>query len=127
MEIKLDELFTLWAQWNAKTISGDDFAMAFRRAFPKETVDAWDTISGFHSRRKTGTKITESFGLKIGDRCKLSEEYFNHTRSKRGSEKRFEVIGFGKKGWDEESVRIKRLDLPSGKREYYHYSFLERY
>ena len=70
-------------------------------------------------------KVKEKFGFKIGDECKLSEEYFKHSNSRRGLERRFKVTGFGK-GWYEESVRVKRLDLSSGRTDYYHYTFLEK-
>jgi len=73
------------------------------------------------------SEMKAKFGFKIGDIVRLSEEYFNFTTFRKGRERRFEVIGFGKEGtWNEESIRLKRLDLASGRRESYHYSFLEK-
>ena len=70
-------------------------------------------------------EIKERLGFKIGDICKLSPKCFEVTHSKRGLERRFEVIGFGE-GWHNESVRVKRLDLSSGRREYYHHTLLQK-
>jgi len=69
--------------------------------------------------------IRKKFGFKLGDICTLSAEYFSHTKSKQVHKRRFEVIGFGS-GWRTESIHVKRLDLTSGKRGYYHHSFLTK-
>lgn len=42
MKNKIDRLSQLWVKWNLKEISGNDFAMAFRKEFHYETHQAWD-------------------------------------------------------------------------------------
>lgn len=70
-------------------------------------------------------KLQEKFGFKVGDICKLCPQYFELTHSKRGSERRFEVIGFGERRHTE-SVRVIRLDLPSRRIDYYHHTLLQK-
>jgi len=75
-------------------------------------------------------KIEEKFGFKVGDECKLSGEYFSYCKPRgcfidKAKARRFKVVGFAK-GWHGESIRVERLDLTSGRIEYYHHSFLQK-
>lgn len=42
MEEKIERLSHLWVAWNLKEITGNDFAMAFRREFHYETTQVWN-------------------------------------------------------------------------------------
>jgi hypothetical protein len=42
MKDKIERLSQLWVTWNAKEITGNDFAMAFREEFHYETSQAWN-------------------------------------------------------------------------------------
>ena len=38
----MERTIEAWVKWNAKEITGDDFAVAFRKEFHYETSRAWD-------------------------------------------------------------------------------------
>lgn len=71
-------------------------------------------------------KLRQKFGFKIGDICKHSSTYYEATHSKRGIGRRFEVIGFKQNGMHDESIHVKRLDLASGRIEWYHYTLMQK-